>query len=103
MNLETFGQKTADDLREYIDKKYHGTMSWMQETETRRNHPNNLWPDAKSAIVMGLNYGPYVDPLISLKDKEKASISVYARNQDCLLYTSPSPRDVEESRMPSSA
>ena len=82
MNLETYGQKTADDLREYIDKKYHGTMSWMQETETRRNHPNSLWPDAKSAIVMGLNYGPYVDPLISLKDKEKASISVYARNQD---------------------
>ena len=25
------------------------------------------------------------------------------RRQDCLLYTSPSPRDVEESRMPSSA
>ena len=24
-------------------------------------------------------------------------------NRDCLLYTSPSPRDVEESRMPSSA
>ena len=24
-------------------------------------------------------------------------------NTDCLLYTSPSPRDVEESRMPSSA
>ena len=23
--------------------------------------------------------------------------------EDCLLYTSPSPRDVEESRMPSSA
>ena len=26
-----------------------------------------------------------------------------AREQTCLLYTSPSPRDVEESRMPSSA
>ena len=25
------------------------------------------------------------------------------RDSDCLLYTSPSPRDVEESRMPSSA
>ena len=82
MNLETYGQKPAEDLRKYIDKKYHGTMSWMQETETRRNHPNNLWPDARSAIVMGLNYGPYVDPLISLKDREKATISVYARNQD---------------------
>ena len=27
----------------------------------------------------------------------------YAKIYDCLLYTSPSPRDVEESRMPSSA
>ena len=27
----------------------------------------------------------------------------YARRLICLLYTSPSPRDVEESRMPSSA
>ena len=25
------------------------------------------------------------------------------KNKSCLLYTSPSPRDVEESRMPSSA
>ena len=30
-------------------------------------------------------------------------IHQYAMVNDCLLYTSPSPRDVEESRMPSSA
>ena len=30
-------------------------------------------------------------------------MSDWADNYDCLLYTSPSPRDVEESRMPSSA
>ena len=29
--------------------------------------------------------------------------SVDAKIQNCLLYTSPNPRDVEESRMPSSA
>ena len=29
--------------------------------------------------------------------------SIVARKTGCLLYTSPSPRDVEESRMPSSA
>ena len=29
--------------------------------------------------------------------------SNYKNGKDCLLYTSPSPRDVEESRMPSSA
>ena len=28
---------------------------------------------------------------------------VLPKGMDCLLYTSPSPRDVEESRMPSSA
>ena len=28
---------------------------------------------------------------------------IVANYNDCLLYTSPSPRDVEESRMPSSA
>ena len=31
------------------------------------------------------------------------SINLLESNEICLLYTSPSPRDVEESRMPSSA
>ena len=30
-------------------------------------------------------------------------INIIDESRDCLLYTSPSPRDVEESRMPSSA
>ena len=30
-------------------------------------------------------------------------VCIARKNRDCLLYTSPSPRDVEESRMPSSA
>ena len=35
--------------------------------------------------------------------KEKKSYTPTGRPSGCLLYTSPSPRDVEESRMPSSA
>ena len=39
-------------------------------------------------------------PINALKDmKPGVEIKIYT----CLLYTSPSPRDVEESRMPSSA
>ena len=34
---------------------------------------------------------------------EKLSLPNLELKQSCLLYTSPSPRDVEESRMPSSA
>ena len=32
-----------------------------------------------------------------------ASLTLQARLKDCLLYTSPSPRDRQKSRMPSSA
>ena len=39
------------------------------------------------------------------KSKEQGCIDLTKKfdKYDCLLYTSPSPRDVEESRMPSSA
>ena len=42
---------------------------------------------------------------IRFEDKNFLEIPVWKRNiaMVCLLYTSPSPRDVEESRMPSSA
>jgi len=69
-------------LFDYIKRKHHGTMEWMPETAQRRSHPHNLWPAAKSAIVLGMNYGPDSDPLISLAQKGKATISVYARNKD---------------------
>ena len=37
------------------------------------------------------------------KDRKKAICNFCDTDFVCLLYTSPSPRDVEESRMPSSA
>ena len=40
---------------------------------------------------------------MSDEDIEKAITAFRARYESCLLYTSPSPRDVEETRMPSSA
>ena len=32
-----------------------------------------------------------------------AKVAIFDMNEDCLLYTSPSPRDLSTSRMPSSA
>ena len=37
------------------------------------------------------------------KTPKIAVLGINPHNYSCLLYTSPSPRDVEESRMPSSA
>lgn len=82
VDLETYGTQAGQGLRDYIAKHHHGTMAWLSETEERRNHPQNLWAEAKSAIVLGLNYGPETDPLVTLSYPEKATISVYARNRD---------------------
>ena len=37
------------------------------------------------------------------EEEEEKEISMQRRNRLCLLYTSPSPRDRQKSRMPSSA
>lgn len=82
VEIQKFGSQNGDWLQEFVANHYHGSMDWMQDTAFRRSHPKNLWPDAKSALVCGFNYGPYTDPLASLSLTDKASISVYARNKD---------------------
>src|SRR5262249_7144072 len=41
-----------------------------------------LWPEAKSIVMVGLNYGPDRDPRETLEDVDAATVSVYARNRD---------------------
>ena len=47
--------------------------------------------------------GPVLDVAFNFDGRLKSGQHAVAQYQPCLLYTSPSPRDVEESRMPSSA
>jgi epoxyqueuosine reductase len=69
-------------LAEFVDAGRHGTMEWIAQTQARRSHPRGMWPDARSAIVFGLNYGPDRDPLEALAHKDRAAISVYAQGDD---------------------
>jgi epoxyqueuosine reductase len=72
----------SDRLRDFVETGLHGQMGWMETTLERRVHPKAMWPEAKSAVVVALNYGPETDPLESLQHTDKASISVYARGDD---------------------
>ncbi|CAN5169989.1 tRNA epoxyqueuosine(34) reductase QueG [soil metagenome] len=72
----------AARLAEFIDGGRHGEMGWMAETAERRAHPQAMWPGARSAIVLGLSYGPDHDPLAVLAEKSRAAISVYAQGDD---------------------
>ena len=54
----------------------------MGENTDRRSHPARLWPEARSIIAVGLNYGPQTNPLDDLAEKSAGVISVYARRRD---------------------
>jgi len=65
-----------------LDRGWHGDMDWMAETASRRAAPEALWPEARSIIMLGVNYGPDTDPMQLLAQKSTGNISVYARNRD---------------------
>ena len=69
-------------LQEFLAAGRHGGMDWIETTADRRTHPTALWPQARSAVVLGMNYGPAVDPLEALKKRARAAISVYAHGRD---------------------
>jgi epoxyqueuosine reductase len=72
----------AGRLAEHLDAGRHGEMDWMAETRERRLHARAMWAAAKSAIVLGMNYGPAHDPLAVLKEPSRGAISVYAQGDD---------------------
>lgn len=74
--------QTKEHLQDFLASGYHGEMRWMTEKKDRRIDPQILWPEARSVVVLGINYGPHDDPLANLNDRECGSISVYARNRD---------------------
>jgi epoxyqueuosine reductase len=69
-------------LQEWLSRGYHGTMGWMDERVEERAAPKTLWPEVRSIIMLGMNYGPDADPLALLDQRDRGSISVYARNRD---------------------
>ncbi|WP_235974804.1 tRNA epoxyqueuosine(34) reductase QueG [Stappia albiluteola] len=69
-------------LAAYIEAGHHGSMDWMAETRERRSTPQALWPEAKTAIVLAMSYGPDGEANATLGRPDVATISVYARNRD---------------------
>ena len=45
------------EIKRWIEAGHHGTMGWMEERAHHRVSPLALWPDAKSAIALGMSCG----------------------------------------------
>ena len=72
----------GERLAHFVETGRHGDMGWIETTQARRAHPTAMWDGARTAIVLGLNYGPEHDPLPEMEDRSAAYISVYARGDD---------------------
>ena len=72
----------GDRLEAFVEADRHGEMAWMKTTLERRKAPTSMWPGARSAIIVGLNYGPSTDPMHNLDATDRGNISVYARGKD---------------------
>jgi epoxyqueuosine reductase len=70
------------ELERWLEAGHHGTMEWMETRAHHRVSPLSLWPEAKSAIALGMSYAPAVDPLALADRTEQARISVYAQGGD---------------------
>ena len=69
-------------LTQFLENKYHGDMDWMARTAVRRASPRALWPAARTAIMLGMNYGPERDPLDDLAERSRGVIASYAKGRD---------------------
>jgi epoxyqueuosine reductase len=74
--------ETKARLERFLADGAHGDMVWMASTAERRAAPSALWPDVRSVVMLGMNYGPDEDPLAILKERACAAISVYAKGED---------------------
>ncbi|WP_339913529.1 tRNA epoxyqueuosine(34) reductase QueG [uncultured Brevundimonas sp.] len=72
----------GERLAHFVEQGRHGEMGWMETTLARRAHPTAMWSEARTAIVLGLNYGPDHNPLPELDDRSAGYVSVYARGDD---------------------
>ncbi|WP_375413388.1 tRNA epoxyqueuosine(34) reductase QueG [uncultured Bradyrhizobium sp.] len=66
----------------FIESGGHGDMDWLAAKPERRADPRVLWPDVRSVVMLGVNYGPDENPLAILEQRTRGAISVYARGDD---------------------
>ncbi|HEX8423647.1 MAG TPA: tRNA epoxyqueuosine(34) reductase QueG [Pyrinomonadaceae bacterium] len=66
-------------LEEWLRRGYHGEMNWMVREPERRTDPRLVMPDARSVIVVALNY---FTPHAHDSDPARGKISRYAWGDD---------------------
>jgi epoxyqueuosine reductase len=72
----------GEELKRWIEAGNHGSMGWIEERAHQRVSAQALWPEARSAIALGMSYAPASDPLALAERPELGRVSVYAQGGD---------------------
>src|ERR1700710_1217017 len=72
----------AKHFHAFLETGAHGDMDWLAARPERRADPRVLWPEVRSIIMLGVNYGPDENPLAILQQRTRGAISVYAQGDD---------------------
>ena len=75
---------TEVQFRNWLAKRFHGDMQWMERHGTKRTRPDELVPGTISIISARMNYRPpqSLDPAMVLNHPELAYVSRYALGRD---------------------
>ncbi len=72
-----------EQLQQWLDKKYHGEMDYMEKHGMKRARPDELHPGTLRVISVRMDYLPENASFAhTLKDKNSAYISRYALGRD---------------------
>ncbi|WP_425044843.1 tRNA epoxyqueuosine(34) reductase QueG [Primorskyibacter sp. S87] len=69
-------------LDAFLSAGFHGQMGWMAQRTHWRGDPAELWPEARSVIMLAESYSPETDPMEVVGRPDRGAISVYARGKD---------------------
>ena len=76
------GAGEREGLERFLAEGREGDMAWMRDGRDVRGRPESIWPEARSAIVVGATYAPAGNPLAPLADPNHAAIALYALRKD---------------------
>ena len=80
------GETARARLRDFVAEGQHGTMAWFAQRLEERLDPKRLWAQARSAVVLGIDYAPegnaYKEWQRKLADRGLAGCALYAQGED---------------------
>lgn len=94
LGFATFGvasielEQAGERLRQWLDRGYHGTMSWMASHGTKRYRPAELVPGTLRCLSFAMEYLPEdaAGMRENLADRERGYVARYALGRDYHKY-----------------